>query len=395
MPSIYFTSDVFFEGTPTLVGNSNWYLTSANSGSYTSGPNLLSAKIVVDVPITFNNANFHSVNIVHNAAVTYNNCIFLGSPALSSTMNTGATISGNTTLDTIVVSGGPGITFTVTIPYGSTVYLSTNMDLSGNTVFVNNGTFYLNNGDFYSDSAAWFVNLGLWDISGHGTISYGTTWTPLSSSTSTNTPMNIVNMGTMQFSNSGYINGAYGTTQETTLYQCNTGVMKLNFGYPTASQSPTSSSFGHISLDGVISVIYSNNYPPVTGISSLSLFSWDPKLYTSAVNNVWNGSLMECTSPNTTPQLLCYDTSTGIAYLFASSTCGTGYGLSNSQIGACSSVRSSITSMTPSCPRSAHCGFADSCSTTPNPTPTPTHQTGSSLVASILFGLSVLLMGFA
>jgi len=135
MPSIYFTSDVFFEGTPTLVGNSNWYLTSANSGSYTSGPNLLSAKIVVDVPITFNNANFHSVNIVHNAAVTYNNCIFLGSPVLSSTMNTGATISGNTTLDSIIVSGGPGITFTVTIPYGSTVYLSTNMDLSGNTVF--------------------------------------------------------------------------------------------------------------------------------------------------------------------------------------------------------------------------------------------------------------------
>jgi len=138
--------------------------------------------------------------------------------------------------------------------------------LTGSVTLINNGTWYFNsNSDLYFETTAYWINLGLLEV-----INYYNDFIQASTFPGAGTGVGtVVNMGTIEFSNTGGLNFYDGTG---TFRQCSDGILKFNFNgtsIPGTQNYPP-----QIYLAGYIGVAISSDFLISSGGDIV--FNWKP-----------------------------------------------------------------------------------------------------------------------
>jgi len=204
----------------------------------------------------------------------------------------------------------------------------------------------------------------------------------------------MVNMGTIQFSNTGGLNFQQATG---TFLQCNHGILKFGFGSAFTS-APGYVTLPNIEMNGYIGIFNSDTTTPLDGTQ---LFTW---IFDSTDSvGLFKGNVGLVVSPSLT-QKICYQntqTSGAVAlytYPLLTTTdvlCPSGYSLyvSIDTSDVCSGLPNYITDLESeaSCPAGNNCGFDTG---VPTGEPTPASASTLAIPFAFLVSLVCLLLKF-
>jgi hypothetical protein len=345
--------------------------------------------------LTVSNSVFSGTNIVFLFDGWIQDCNITSYSLVNSSSTVSgihAYLTGSNILNDAVVAG-VNTDFIVQVEDGSTTTMNSEFALTGTVTLINNGTWVYDSGDYlYFDVQAYWVNLGLMNVINHyNDYIYGTEFPGLSTYTDAGT---MVNMGTIQFSNTGGLNFQQATG---TFYQCNHGIMKFGYGSDFTT-TPGTVTLPHVKLDGYIGIY---NSDPTVPLDGTELFSWI--FDASDSEGLFTGNVGLVVSPSLT-QKICYeDTATSgpvslYAYPLLTTTdilCPSGYSLyvSLDPTDVCSSLPASITALegVASCPAGNNCGFDTG---VPAGEPSPASASTLAIPFAFLVSLVCLLLKF-
>jgi len=251
-------------------------------------------------------------------------------------------------MDAIIA--GIGTDFIVQVEYDAIVTMQNTFSIYGSVTLINNGTWiWDSNDEMYWDSVAYWVNLGLLVV-----VNYANDWIRGSSFPGLTTVTSVgtlVNMGTLQFNNSG---GFYYYDQTGNFYQCSTGIIKLGY---TLTTQPGQIRLAGLYLDGYIGCSFSPDFSEIA--LPYTVLTWkptDPTAIPSGDITILASGLSALLDLN-----FCFSkTGTGTLYQrSAQPLCpNDAYQVLDPFTGgACSSLPDKIKNLVPSCPASADCGI--------------------------------------
>jgi len=266
--------------------------------------------------------------------------------------------------------------------------------LTGTVTLINNGTWIFDSNSYlYWDVDAYWVNLGLLSVINYSNdFIQGTQFPGTKPVTDVGT---LVNMGTIEFKNSGGLNFNQATG---TFKQCKHGILKFGYGVDSTGTSPGSIKLPSIEIDGFIGFALGDDASVPS--SGEALFSFVPEAsgelpfgsFTGLFDTITNGPGVIDSS-----RIVCFskDGSVAVYSLIDDKICPDGeYQTLLPNVGsACSGLPDGIKNLedTASCPAGANCGI-DTGAPAGEPNPNSAHSLAVHL--AFLVSLVCLLLKF-
>jgi hypothetical protein len=309
----FYNSNFWINGPFWSMGPTYYYSSNTNtlSGPSSTPPSM----VVVNVAgTTIPWAEYYGVNIVINYDAWLQDSIFNTYCFLNSTTSTTAWITGKSYFINYmgILSSTPGTTFqvivapTATVTIDQTLYLG----LIGSVLFINQGTIqFYTSLQLYAGPSSIIINQGLINL--NRTVNFQASSYPGEGAT-TGT---FVNSGVIDVTTSGGSIYYYSSGQGD-FYQCDGGSLNYAYGFPTPSDYPYYSTFFKVHPDGYLGLHIADGYT----VTSQTLFYWDSASYTGKLPfEIWEGDISSTVNDeNLAPSLyqICYDYSSGVAYLY-------------------------------------------------------------------------------